>query len=140
VDEIKNTTQNSENQNEIIPSDDNDSEENIVHHVKSTMQALMMTSGSSSIFADKLNTEHLTKIIENKERQDEREFRTSRDNKVFILVCLLIVFAFVLIFCLCFKNDIDMIKTIVIPVISIIIGGLGGYGLGYKKGLSSEDK
>jgi uncharacterized integral membrane protein len=94
------------------------------------------------IIAHKMEAEHITALFSNEDNEGKREFAKSRDNKIWTFGVVCLVLAFVLIFCLIFKNDPEMIKTIVIPLITLILGavsgGAAGYGIGIRKGNSDN--
>lgn len=137
MDENKNDI--SDLKNKIIPNDEENSEKSTIRQFESSIQTLMMSSGPSSIFADKVDASHITQFLDNEEKQAERNLKISRDNKIFTIIIIIFILAFVVGFCIYFKNDKDMIDAIVIPLITLVVGGFGGYGLGCKKRDSAND-
>jgi amino acid permease len=113
-----------------------------IEHILST-QSMLMTNNPDAIIASKLESSHVKQLLESKDKQNEREYKMKRDMRLLAIVITVIILAFILLFCIAFKDDTDTIKTVLVPLVTLIFGGsaggLGGYGLGYKKGISSDE-
>ncbi|MDR0986824.1 MAG: hypothetical protein LBL98_03910 [Ruminococcus sp.] len=113
-----------------------------ISHVTTSIQGLM-TNSPAFLLASKIESEHIQQIIETDDKHNEREYKRKREISLLTALIIVIVLAFVLIFCIAFKDDTDTIKTVLVPLVTLIFGGsaggIGGYGLGYKKGISSND-
>jgi ABC-type iron transport system FetAB permease component len=102
-------------------------------------QSTLTSDDPLAIIASKLQPIHITQTISNADKKSDRKSKDFRFDRLFLAFVIVITLAFVLAFCVIFKDDKEMIKTVVIPLATLVMGGLGGYGLGYKKGLSSDD-
>lgn len=84
---------------------------------------------------DKITDKNISELIDIQDKHDKREYNDKNFNRIFILLGVVIVGIFIIIL----KNYPDLLKTIVVPLISLLLGGIGGYGYGYKKGKDSNN-
>ena len=87
-------------------------------------------------FAKKLTEEHITKIIDNVDRDDQREFDAGRDIRKMALIiffAILISVTGLIVFFTLFKKS-----EIIIPLITAIVVFGGGFGGGYGIGKSKK--
>jgi uncharacterized membrane protein YoaK (UPF0700 family) len=108
-----------------------------------SMQSTLMTNNPAAIIATKYEASHLTQIISNKDKQSERDSKDARFNKIILFLIIFVIFAFVTTFCILFIDDKEMIKTVIVPLLTFIFGGsaggIGGFGIGYTKGKNSGE-
>lgn len=101
-----------------------------VEKTVNTMLSMQGFSGSvSSALESKLNEKHIDKILDMREKRDERKFKDTNRNRIFSLIFILIltaIFIFLTLF-LVDKNT-DLFKEI-IKLFIVFVGGVGaGYG------------
>jgi len=89
-------------------------------------------------FLEKINAEHISKVLEISEKSDEREFKDSqaeRRYKLIYFTLFCVVFVFLFVFLTVYLADRD--KTLYKDILQIGLGLLtrlgAGYGLGIKK-------
>lgn len=83
----------------------------------------------------KLSEDNINKLIENDNKHDERKFRDKRE----IRITAIIIIAIIIFIIFMFKDNIELLKDILIPIILSFFTAIGGYGYGYKKGKDADD-
>lgn len=83
----------------------------------------------------KLSEDNINKLIENDDKHDERKFRDKRE----IRITAIIIIAIIMFIIFMFKDNIELLKDILIPIILSFFTAIGGYGYGYKKGKDADD-
>jgi hypothetical protein len=121
------------NNNDIKSEQDLGPSEKRIISSSSTIHAMMMAANPGSDLMDKLEPAHITQMFENDEKQSERDFKNQHENRNFIIILASLVIIFVIVFCLLFRTDKEMIDKIVIPLATLVVGGFGGYGIGVIK-------
>jgi hypothetical protein len=86
-------------------------------------------------FVERINEEHITKVLDYSERQDERDFKDTLSDRrykfgYFIVGCIVAVFLFTFLTIYLADKDKELYKDIVKIVIGFVSGSLFGYGLG----------
>lgn len=139
--------------NEIVSQKSDSSEKNKLEYPKSEAeldledlpeeaQAVMrmilssrsISANSSSLsnsLSDKINTEHISKMLDIAEQDNEREFEDTKLTRLYNLVTLVIILVF-LGFITVFLGNKDLSTYQDIIRILIIFGGGFGAGFGYK--------
>lgn len=82
-----------------------------------------------------LSEDNINKLIENDDKHDERKFRDKRE----IRITAIIIIAIIMFIIFMFKDNIELLKDILIPIILLFFTAIGGYGYGYKKGKDADD-
>ncbi|HEY7545121.1 MAG TPA: hypothetical protein VID27_09575 [Blastocatellia bacterium] len=95
-------------------------------------------------FMEKINEEHISKVLDYSEKQDERDFNDSTSQRRYDFarfVLLLVVFIFLFVFLTVYLVDRD--KELYKDILKVGLGALGGlaagYGLGKMKGKNEEE-
>ena len=78
---------------------------------------------------EKINEEHITDIIKNGEASDKRDYEIITREKTFNFILAIAILIFVLLLCFIFRDNIQSVMSIIIPMITFV----GGYGYGYRK-------
>ena len=119
--------------NEILEAVPAEERGRFISIMKESMFASFM-SGNDPI-AEKITTEHISKILENVDVQDKRDRDERKSEKNYQIIFLLIglVFMGLLIFFL--KDDKDLLYKIIIAIISFI----GGFGIGKTRQKNISD-
>lgn len=100
-------------------------------------QGMVMMGSQSDPLTEKLNDEHIHKIINNDESASSRNFWSHIFNMILLVVLLIIVLAFIILFCKEFaKDNPQLVEKVLIGVISFA-GGIGA-GLGAPKLLTKS--
>ena len=100
-----------------------------------THQMMMMGMGGGDPIASKLNDGHITTLIANDEKDSQRDYILSIVKVVGLIAVLLIVLAFVVLFCWLFAvASPQLVEKVLIGIISFA-GGIGA-GLGAPRLLS----
>jgi len=99
--------------------------------VKSMITQTMVSSvmKRSNPISEKVTSEHISKLIENSNVQDERDRKERKSNKNYQVIFLLIGLLFLGFLIVFLKDDKDLLYKIVIAVISFV----GGFGIGKTK-------
>lgn len=106
--------------------------ERIVAITKFSMIANGENSSENSL-AKKMTPEHITTFLSTQEKEMELGFQEKTKEKIFFVVILLIMSIFILILIRSLKSTPELLKEIVIALISGTSGLLAGYGYGKNK-------
>ena len=115
---------------EVIPAEERG---RFISIMKETMFASFMSSNDP--IAEKITTEHISKVLENADIQDkrDRQERKSEKNYQIIFLSIGLIFIGLLIFFL--KDDKELLYKIIIAIISFI----GGFGIGKTRQKNIND-
>ena len=82
---------------------------------------------------NKLTPENISEITKLQSKEMDLDFKESRDSKLLyvIVMAFVLIVVFGIIFLL--KSQPDVMKEILIPIITMILGSVGGYGYGRSK-------
>ncbi len=89
----------------------------------------------STPFAEKVTSEHITKLIDNSDSQDKRDRVERKGQRNYNLLILVIILAFVVFLVVYFKDD----KEVLIPLVTAILSFVAGTGFGLGLSKKSED-
>jgi hypothetical protein len=95
-------------------------------------------------FMEKINEEHITKVLDYSDKEDQRAFENERSDRrydfarlaVFCIV-FLVVFLFLTVYVA--DKDKELYKDIIKVGLGLIAGLVGGYGYGLRKGQRESD-
>ena len=130
-----------ENSQEVAeaPSDIDESgiQREIVHE---EVGAFMMQSGFPGMeISNKITPEHINQMLATEDKKVDIALKDRHEDRIFkfaiIFIAVIVIFAL----CLFFKDDIESLQKIIAPIISLIIGAVGGYGYGKTKKDNSDD-
>jgi hypothetical protein len=114
-------------------SEESDMLDNMPDGMKRKIQSFMSMGISGSMlspFESKINEKHIDKILEIKDKYDEKVFKDTQQSRKFLLVYILIgvsLFVFLTLFLV--GKDTELFKDI-IKLFIAFVGGMGaGYGL-----------
>ena len=116
---------------------DQNVKEKIRETVSVSFSAMGMMSGRKMTPFDGVMTkEHCTQFIESMDKSDEREYldKKSARKYTFFTIIVGLIFLLALVFVLLKYNSAELIQTIIVPIITLLCGAIGGYGIGYKQG------
>jgi len=86
---------------------------------------------------EKITTsEHLTKIIDNADKESDREYRDKQISRIFVLLYIIIAAIVFVGLTYLLKNNPEMFKLVIPPITTLIAGSFAGFGFGYKSGYS----
>ena len=83
----------------------------------------------SNPISEKITSEHISKLIENSNFQDERDRKERKSDKNYQIIFLLIGLIFIGFLIVFLKDDKELLYKIIIAIISFI----GGFGIGKTK-------
>ena len=106
---------------EVIPAEERG---RFVSIMKETMFASFMSSNNP--IAEKITTEHISKVLENADIQDKRDRQERKSEKNYQIIFLSIGLVFIGLLIIFLKEDKDLLYKIIIAIISFI----GGFGIG----------
>jgi len=127
---IKNT----ETEEEIIPTEvikdlPPETQDKVKEVIRRTSLEMMSVSGHfPSPLLKKINSDHITKMIDYADKDDERNFnyaKTQRNYNLIYFFAFLSLFIFMIVFL------IDKDRTLLLDFIKVGLGILGGFGGGY---------
>lgn len=117
--------------------------EDMPEEIIESFSRFMSISGNINPLASKITEKNISEITELNNKHDERKFKDKRETKIFIIVIFIISVIAILFILDRFKNNTDFLKEIIPPIIGFglgtVGGGLGGYGIGYRKGKNSDE-
>lgn len=107
--------------------------------IKSIISQTMISSvmKRNNPISEKVTTEHITKLIENSNVQDERDRKERKSEKNYQIIFLLIGLVFIGFLIVFLKDDKELLYKVIIAIISFV----GGFGIGKtsKKQKNNEE-
>jgi len=119
--------------NEILEAVPVEERGRFISIMKESMFAGFMSSNDT--IAEKITTEHISKVLENADTQDKRDRQERRSEKNYQIIFLLIGLVFIGFLIIFLKDDKDLLYKIIIAIISFI----GGFGMGKIKKNNAGD-
>lgn len=96
--------------------------------------SMMGTFGRSVPYEKIMTSEHLSKIIENSDKESERDYQNRKSIRLYVFISFIFVLGFVLgLIHLLAKVNPSLLMNILIAIISFAGGAFGGYGVGKNK-------
>jgi hypothetical protein len=96
----------------------------VVNIVKQSMFSAVMRK--SNPLLDKINSDHITKILDNSDEQDKRDRKEGNIQKLYNLALICLGLGFVVFIIVFLQRDQELLIKVMIAMISF----LGGFGLG----------
>ena len=81
----------------------------------------------------KMTTENVTEFLQGQREVSNNQFKESRDNKIFLVIVLLMVLIFVTALVILLKGNPDMLEKVLYTLGGLVAGLFGGYGYGKSK-------
>ena len=97
----------------------------------SVMQSIMPMQNP---IVEKLTPEHISTILTNSDKESERYFKQNQFNRTATFIFGIITLGILAFIMFVFKENIKDIHDILLSIVSAVIGAVGGYGYGLKKG------
>lgn len=96
---------------------------------KSLTMSFSQVSGPFNPMVEKMTPEHITLTLQNAEKESEREFKLISKQKMYDFLLVIGALLFVFTLCYLFRNNVNSIKDILIPIATFV----GGYGFGKNR-------
>jgi len=106
--------------------------------IKSFMSQTMISGvmKRSNPIAEKITSEHLTRLLENSDEQDKRDRAERKSEKNYQIIFLIIGLAFIGFLIVFLKDDKELLYKVIIAIISFV----GGFGIGKtRKSKNAEE-
>lgn len=103
-----------------------------------SMTTVMQRTSPQAELMRKLTSENIHDFIQAQDASDERRFKDRRNNRGFLLAALFFGLVGIIVIIALLKSTPDLLEKIIPPIITLVAGAIGGYGVGFKKG-SSDD-
>ena len=106
------------------------------HEVKRMVAMSMQMGGVISPQLElmkKMTTENVTEFLQGQREVSNNQFKESRDNKIFLVIVLLMVLIFVTVLVILLKGNPDMLEKVLYTLGGLVAGLFGGYGYGKSK-------
>lgn len=106
------------------------------HEVKRMVAMSMQMGGVISPQLElmkKMTTENVTEFLQGQREVSNNQFKESRDNKIFLVIVLLMVLIFVTALVILLKGNPDMLEKVLYTLGGLVAGLFGGYGYGKSK-------
>ncbi|KPK74372.1 MAG: hypothetical protein AMJ79_14350 [Phycisphaerae bacterium SM23_30] len=113
--------------------------EKLPSHIRESFQAMMVMSGQvPHPLISKLEPEHIHKIIDATEKDNQRDFQDKLSSRKSNLIWLLVICVFILaVFALfIFSKNTDL----VVPIGTALLGFAGGFGSGFGVGRHGRER
>ena len=96
--------------------------------IKGKMTQMMFSTEMkrSNPLSEKITSEHISKLIENSNTQDERDRKERKSDKNYQIIFLLIGLIFIGFLIVFLKDDKELLYKVIIAIISFV----GGFGIG----------
>lgn len=102
----------------------------IIERTMVSSVAMITKSSPESEIANKITSEHITKMLENQEKAMDYSFKDEKYKNIFYGVIIFILLASTLCIILLLKDLPDTMERVLTVLITAVISGLGGYGIG----------
>ncbi len=116
--------------------ENNDIEETESHLISRSeeFRAIMMQGGLPGMnIADKIQPEHIEKMLENDAKKNELQSKDNHENRILAFGIVLVAVILLIVFAIIFKDDVASMKEIITPILTFFAGAGGGFGVGYWK-------
>jgi len=113
--------------------------EKLPSHIRESFQSMMVMSGQvPHPLISKLEPEHIHKIIDATEKDNQRDFQDKQSSRKSNLIWLLVICVFILaVFSLfIFSKNTDL----VVPIGTALLGFAGGFGSGFGVGRRGRER
>lgn len=104
----------------------------VKHFMQLSMQMARVSSPQAELMK-KMTSENISEIAKLQGKELDLEYKDRHESKMLyiaVMVCV-IVLIFGLIFLL--RSQPDLLKEILVPIITLIVGSVGGYGFGKSR-------
>ena len=81
----------------------------------------------------KVSSENISELLQLQKQENELIYKDSRNNRIVSIVAVSIVAIFAIVIIILLKDQPELLKEILIPLISLIVGAVGGYGFGKSR-------
>ena len=125
------------NNKNIYSKENNNLKEEKEHKTGIVKQEISRFLAMGDFFSpiSKLSENNINQILENEDKHDERKFKDKREIRITAIIIIAVIMFIIFIF----KDNIELLKDILIPIILSFFTAIGGYGFGYKKGRDADD-
>ena len=109
-------------------------EERKIANLSLTMLTLMQGATESPI-EKKMNTEHITKVLDTQELRIRLDYKGRQQNLIFLFAAALLIAALFIAVILVYRQQPEYAEKILLAGGGFLAGGLSGFGLGkWKRG------
>jgi len=135
----------SDEENKIVPQEIQDVLNTLPSDDKEKITkslSIMLSSGvipRKHPFENILNEAHLSKIIDNSEKDSERDYQNQKSNRRYIFATFIFGLLFILGLIYLLNKNPELLMNILMLIGGLVAGTYGGYGTGYKKGKSEVE-
>jgi len=119
--------------NEVLETIPDEERGRLFSIMKETMISSFMSN--TDPIAEKITAEHISKVLDNANIQDERDRKERKSEKNYQIVYLLIGLAFIGFLIVYLKDDTELLYKIIIAIISFV----GGFGVGKIRKKNGND-
>lgn len=96
-------------------------------------------------FMDKINEDHISKVLDYSDKQDQRDFSDAASQRRYdfaklITICVVSLFIFVFLTVYLVDKDKELYKDILKIALGFVTGTLAGYGLGVRKKAKEDEE
>ena len=119
--------------NEVLETIPDEERGRLFSIMKETMISSFMSNNDP--IAEKITAEHISKVLDNANIQDERDRKERKSEKNYQIVYLLIGLAFIGFLIVYLKDDTELLYKIIIAIISFV----GGFGVGKIRKKNGND-
>ena len=103
-------------------------------------RAFMMQSGFPGMeISSKITPEHIDKMLATDDKKVDVASKDRHEDRLFKLAIVVIGIVAVVVLCVFFKDDVESLQKIIFPLISLLVGAIGGYGFGKTQKDKSDD-
>lgn len=122
-----------------ISRDESDIQREIVTHSEE-FRAFMMQSGFPGMeISNKITPEHINQMLATEDKKVDIALKDRHEDRIFKFAITFIAVIAIGVLCVVFKDNIESLQKIIIPILSFLAGVVGGYGYGKTKRDESDD-
>lgn len=107
--------------------------------IRKEIKEMSMRISASGVFREphpmiaKIKPEHIAKLLDNSEKDSERDFRSKTQDRVFVFAVLVILLIFFSLVVFIFRHHMSDVMQLLLLVLTNSIAFAGGYGVARNK-------
>lgn len=103
-------------------------------------RAFMMQSGFPGMeISNKITPEHINQMLATDAKKVDLASKDRHEDRIFKYAIIITAIVAVIILCVIFRDNVEPLQKIIIPILSFVAGAAGGYGVGKSKNDKSDD-
>lgn len=89
--------------------------------------------------SNKITPEHINQMLATDAKKVDLASKDRHEDRIFKYAIIITAIVAVIILCVIFRDNVEPLQKIIIPILSFVAGAAGGYGVGKSKNDKSDD-